>query len=130
MSVQSFSNPGCTRNDWVNSSNNFCCRFHSEVASTSRKCKLRPVNINRSVPHCKMQQGKSLPSPTYFRKLWWPRWSSRVSCRDPGPISLVLLATWFNSDQLRLIPSPSVLPTPGLKLREWGAWHGSLCIGQ
>jgi hypothetical protein len=59
-----------------------------------------------------------------------PKWSSKVSRLEPGPISLVLCAAGLILAQPRSGASPSVLPTPFVRLNENPRLHASTCAGR
>ena len=71
-----------------------------------------------------------IPNVTIFFQFQLPKWSSRVSRRDPGPISRVLDATGLIFAQPRSGASPSVRPTWGVKLNEKSVWHFETCTGR
>ena len=55
----------------------------------------------------------------WTRLMFMSLWNSLMkSCRCPEDISLVRAARWLSIDQMRSHASPSVIPTPGRKLKE------------
>jgi hypothetical protein len=105
-------NPGRTL-----SAQGTCANVHYILAQPVGFC-----GGGRNLSMCKIlgwkTQQRHLPRLQTFFQFISPKWSSKVSRRDPGPISLVLEPNAFVLDHPRSGASPSVRPTQGVKLKE------------
>jgi len=88
------------------------------------KCKIRHWAVVAS------HKTSDLPSLMIFFQFQSPKWSSSISRSIPSPISLVLCAAGLILAQPHSGTSPSVLPTPFVRLNEKAKLHASTWTGR
>jgi len=123
--VHSFSSPPFSANKALKSSKIDCWCFCSGIVSRRWVCNVQPRSERLGKMSCKFMDNHT--KGDIFSEIVVSE--VIIECIMPRPRTHLLHAVG-HSVQLHSIPLPSVQPMPDLKFKEWGAWHGTLFIGQ